>query len=115
MPVPDIGTISVYAGDDTGFALQLYSAEDTPLNLEGWGEWRATWRATASDPKSVDIPVTTDPTQGLVVLHLPGVLTSSLEGDIRSGVWDVQATRTSDGAVRTFARGSIDWQGDVTR
>ena len=107
----DIGTWRIYGGDYRAIEATVY-AGDAPADLSHFTDWRAQWRTYASSRSSVDLTVDAErASEGIVVVSIPGEL-SGVDGQLRSGVFDVQAS--DEGVVRTFFRGTIVWEGDVT-
>lgn len=102
----------IYRGDDSlPLRITLTDAAE-PLDLTGWGGWRAQWRRRVRDSHYVDLTVTvTDPSAGLVEVSVSAAQSRGINS---SGVWDLQAT-TPDGLRRTLVRGQIEWEWDVTR
>lgn len=99
----------VYAGDDTS-RLFVFTRYGRAQSLDGWDAWRATWRG-GGEP--VELPVDVDAAEGTVRVRIPGSMSDADAGEIRSGVWDLEAKRS--GQTRTFVRGQIVWTEDVTR
>lgn len=107
----DIGTWRIYGGDYRAIEATVY-AGDAPADLSHFTDWRAQWRTYSSSRASVDLTVDAErASEGIVVVAIPGEL-SGVDGQLRSGVFDVQAS--DEGVVRTFFRGTIVWEGDVT-
>ena len=107
----DVGVWQVYGGDYRAIEATIHSG-DAPADLSRFTDWRAQWRRYASSRESVDLVVDAErASQGIIVVSIPGEL-SGVDGQLRSGVFDVQAS--DEGVVRTFFRGTIVWEGDVT-
>ena len=107
----DVGAWRIYGGDYRAIEATVYSG-DAPADLSRFTGWRAQWRPYASSRESVDLVVDAErSSQGIIVVSIPGEL-SGVDGQLRSGVFDVQAS--DEGVVRTFFRGTIVWEGDVT-
>lgn len=107
----DIGTWRIYGGDYRAIVATIY-AGDAPADLSHFTDWRAQWRTYSSSRASVDLTVDAErASEGIVVVSIPGEL-SGVGGQLRSGIFDVQAY--DEGVVRTFFRGTIVWEGDVT-
>lgn len=103
----------VYAGDTTTRTITLTDTGGAPVDLAGWEEWRACWRPYPSSRTMVDLPVDASrASEGVVVVSVP-TEASAVGGGLRSGVWDLQARRGE--VVRTWVRGRIIWEEDVTR
>lgn len=103
----------VYAGDTTARTITLTDTDGAPVDLTGWEEWRASWRPYPSSSTMVDLPVDASRvSEGVVVVSVP-TEASAVGGGLRSGVWDMQARRGE--VVRTWVRGRIVWEEDVTR
>ena len=107
----DIGTWRIYGGDYRAIEATVY-AGDAPADLSHFTDWRAQWRPYSSSRQVIDLVVDAErASHGIIVVSVPGEL-SGVDGQLRSGVFDVQAS--DEGVVRTFFRGSIVWEGDVT-
>ena len=107
----DIGAWRIYGGDYRALEATVYAGE-AHADLSRFTDWRAQWRPYASSRVSVDLMVDAErASEGIIVVSIPGEL-SGVGGQLRSGVFDVQAS--DEGVVRTFFRGTIVWEGDVT-
>ncbi len=116
---PALPIWDVYAGDDQTLSLAI-THDGHSADLGAWTGWRATFRptlpgATTIDENAQPVPLGVDESGksgGLIVITIPASL-CAVGGQIRDGVWDVQASNA--GRVKTWARGQIRWMGDVTR
>ena len=107
----DVGVWRIYGGDYRAIEATIHSG-DAPADLSRFTDWLAQWRPYASSRASVDLTVDAErASEGVIVVSIPGEL-SGVGGQLRSGVFDVQAS--DEGVVRTFFRGTIVWEGDVT-
>ena len=107
----NVGAWRIYGGDYRAIEATIHSG-DAPADLSRFTDWRAQWRPYPSSRMSVDLVVDAErASEGIVVVAIPGEL-SGVDGHLRSGVFDVQAS--DQGVVRTFFRGTIVWKGDVT-
>lgn len=102
-------TVTVYAGDPFTLTFRLRdSVSGGLLPLTDYTGWRADWRQSVFS--DVTVPFTVTRSGSEVTLSLSAEQTRM----VGSGVFDVQAV-SSGGQVRTFLRGTIRVEQDVTR
>ena len=110
MAVPGKYNITGYRGDTLTLEFAFEDEDGVALALPTTG-WTAQIRTLPDSAVALeDFTVTSSAAgTGVVVASLTGAQTADLSG----GVWDLQ--QTSGGVVRTYLRGSVTFEGDVTR
>lgn len=110
---PGVLNLRLYSGDDFSRDMQLVDSNDDGIDIEDW-TWLAQVReAPGGDTVLATFTVTvTDAANGRFTLSLTDTAIDDLETGKRLH-WDLQAT--DDGAVRTYVRGSVIVDGDVSR
>ena len=99
-----------YQGDTLQLTFNFTDANDVPVVLPTTG-WRAQIRQTAASETilasfTID---STDAATGVLVLTLAAAASESLTG----GIWDLESS--DGGVVRTYLRGTVRFEVDVTR
>ena len=107
---PEIPTWQIYAGDDARLRLEFFDAANAPINLAAVTTWKAAAQGVCSSAAPVSLTVdTTNAATGVIEVVLPAHL-SRLPDRSR---WDLQGVE--GGLTKTFARGLITVEPDVTR
>ena len=104
----------IYAGDDEALQVTVRDRNCEPINLDGYrvtAAWRRAYCAEPAIPLRVDA---SNAEHGKLVVFIDRDQSAYPDGDVRSGVFDVQ-TVSPDGIVRTVLRGPVEWVGDVDR
>jgi hypothetical protein len=110
MAVPGKYNITGYRGDTLSLEFTFEDEAGVALALPTTG-WAAQIRTLPDSAVAVE-DFTVDASgaaAGVVVASLTGAQTATLSG----GVWDLE--QTTSGVVRTYLRGSVTFEGDVTR
>ena len=105
-----IPSVSAYAGDTLVFPQYSFQTDGLPTDLSEWTNWTAQWRP---DPYSEEV-IPLELTQ-VVSSFTPLATAENTRAMEQSGVWDLQATNTLSGFVRTWIRGQVILRMDVTR
>jgi hypothetical protein len=112
--VTDVPVVTVYGGDTVHWPSYTFtdSSENVRnLDIEGWTNWTAQWRAsvTAHDALSLTVDAS-EASEGIIRLLASSDVTEAMNA---SGVWDLQSE--NNGIVRTWIRGATKYTRDVTR
>lgn len=103
---------NVYDGDTFSQTYVITdSATGLPVNLTGWGSWASAWRPYQGGELVMMTVVTTGLASGQITIIASSAQTTAMDGP---GLWDVQSTNTSTGAVRTWLRGKVAYVQNVT-
>ena len=103
-----VPSVNAYAGDTLVFPTYSFETDGEPTDLSAWDSWAAQWRP--EDDSAEYITLTVVKTNSTFAITATAEQARAMG---KSGVWDLQAT---DGAViRTFIRGQVIYQMDVTR
>jgi hypothetical protein len=106
-----VPVLKVYRGD-TFSASFVIKSDDSPLDFVslGWGSWSAQWREKplADNPVAFTVD-STSASSGCLKITMAASNTATL----KDGYWDLQATK--GGEVKTWLRGEVLVQQDVTR
>jgi len=105
---------AIYNGDDWSFSCVFKNKEtQLPINLvtDGWSSWKSQWRPYAKADEFFELTVDSSRANlGKIVVHIPASITSQI---VSKGVFDIEAKQ--NGIVRTWLRGDIEFEMDVTR
>jgi len=104
----------IYKGDDWAFSC-VFTSKTTglPLNLvtDGWTSWASQWRPYAKSETFFQLTIDSSQANvGRIIVHIPSSITSQITS---KGVFDIEAIQ--NGVVRTWVRGDIAFEMDVTR
>ncbi|WP_188043658.1 hypothetical protein [Changpingibacter yushuensis] len=115
MKVPTVTeALEIYAGDYASFGIVFKREDGTPADMSRFTHWRAQWRRSPGAKGAVNLDLDTSNTiDGKITLIFWGDKTAVDGGEIRSGVFDIQAE--DQATIRTLLKGSISWKGDTTR
>lgn len=107
---PQVPTVVVYRGDTTTWPSYIFRDDDGALiNLSAYS-WAGQWRSSTDAATSVSLAVdVSQAASGQITLSA----TAAQTADMSNGVWDLQSTLA--GAVRTWIRGQVLVEKDVTR
>lgn len=98
--------LHIYRGDTFTTVFEFADGDGTPLDLPTTG-WRAHFMAFGKDePTIFDVSAV----ENRVTVSLPAAITEGLE---HGGKWDLELTE--GGNVRTYVRGDVAVELDVTR
>jgi hypothetical protein len=104
----------IYAGDTFEQTYTFKTSAGVVINLvtQGYTSWKSQWRPSRDSASYLDLTVdATSANVGQIVITADADVTRAIDCP---GVFDLQAT-DSNGVVRTFITGPVEWVEDVTR
>ena len=109
---PAVLDLDLYAGDGADFQLKFTDSNNAAVDVSD-RTCSAQIRKTRSDATSYNLTIiTTNAATGIVVIHIPGSITSILP---RTSQWDLQFTSASRPDPFTILQGTVTCIPDVTR
>jgi hypothetical protein len=106
----EVPALKIYRGDDFCQSFRLVT-NSVPTDLSGFDSWVAEWRPYTDSLESISLTVEVFLGDARVTICASSADTLLMA---RAGVWDVQATDSLNGDVRTFFFGSTTFDKDVT-
>lgn len=118
---PQVLDLKLYAGDGVDFRLICTDGAGDPIDITGSIKAQVRLDRLPASASIVEFVTSlVDAYQGIIVLSLTGVQTSSLVEDpsskngVFNGVWDIQWT-PANSQPRTLCQGKVECVSDVTR